>query len=586
MEKWFVAAKKADFNQIAKKYNITPVTARIIRNRDIIGDEAIDCYLNGDLSYLHDARLMKDMEKAVSIIMRKIKERKKIRVIGDYDIDGVNATYILLAALERCGADVDTDIPDRMKDGYGLNENLIRLAYDDGVDTIVTCDNGIAAVEQIRYAKELGMDVIVTDHHDIPYQEENGVRRYIMPSADAVVNPKQEDCVYPFKSLCGAGVAYKLAEVLYRECGIREEQIHEFIEFVAFATVGDVMDLVGENRIFVKTGLRRLQNTDNHGFRALLEVNQLEEKKLSAYHIGFVLGPCINASGRLDTAKKALDLLRAGTAEEAKTLALELKMLNDSRKEMTQVNLAKAVDLIESTSLKEDRILVVYIPECHESLAGIIAGRIREKYYKPSIVLTKGEEGVKGSGRSIEAYHMFEGLSECRDLLTKFGGHPLAAGLSLPEENVEELRRRMNAYSRLTEEDLTAKVSIDVPMPIDYISEEFINELDMLEPFGKANAKPVFAEKELDVIGARILGKNQNVLKLQVLNQRGTMLDAMYFGNIENFNEYVGGKFGRSELERMYQKRENRVKLSVTYYPAVNEYNGNKSIQIVVQNYQ
>lgn len=576
MEKWFVAAKKADFQSIGKKFHIDPVTARLIRNRDVVGDDAIEEYLYGGRKSLNDPHLLKDCGKTAGIIKEKIEESKKIRIIGDYDIDGVNATYILYRGLKRCGAQVDVEIPDRMKDGYGLNRNLIHLAYEEGVDTILTCDNGIAAVDEIGEAKSLGMTVLITDHHEL--QEK-------LPPADAIVNPKQPDCDYPYKSLCGAAVAYKLMSCLYETCGIPSEEADVFLEFAAIATVGDVMDLTGENRIIVKEGLKLLNHTENPGLKALIRANGLEESDISSYHIGFVLGPCINASGRLDTAKRALALLQEEDYRKAEELAQTLKELNDERKAMTLQGLEKAVELIENSSLKEDKVLVVYLPECHESLAGIIAGRIRERYHKPVFVLTDAAEGVKGSGRSIEAYNMFAEMSKCADLFSKFGGHPMAAGLSLPKENVEVFREKINRLAVLTEEDFIPKIMIDVPMPVSYITEHLVEELHVLEPFGKGNTKPVFAEKNLNLLSARILGKNKNVIKMQVQNGLGTVMDAMYFGDVDVFRGYLSEKFGYAETEKLFWGRENAVTLSVTYYPGINEYRGNRTIQIVVQNY-
>ena len=574
MEKWFVAMKKADFNGIAEKYQISPIIARLMRNRDVIGDEAIDFYLNGTVEDLYDGLLMKDMDRAVDILKEKIEEGKKLRVIGDYDIDGVNATYILQQGLAGLGADVDTDIPDRIKDGYGLNQMLIDRALEDDVDTIITCDNGIAAMNEIAYGKENGMTIVVTDHHEVPYLEENGEKKYLLPPADAVVDPHRADCEYPFKGLCGAAVAYKLVEVLYRVSGKSEQEVEHLqerlMENVAIATIGDVMDLVGENRVFVKKGLELLKTTKNEGLHALMQCTGVDTANLNTYHIGFVIGPCINAGGRLDTAKRALELLNASNRREAVTLAADLKELNDSRKEMTEEGVEEAVQQIESSSWKDDQVLVVYLPECHESIAGIIAGRIKERYYRPTFVLTKGETGVKGSGRSIEAYDMFAEMSRCRELFTKFGGHKLAAGLSLEEEKIEVFRKRINELADLTEEDLQMKVSIDMRLPFPYINEELIHELKILEPFGKGNGKPLFAESKLRVIQPRIFGKNRNVLKCRLEDQQGNQMEAVYFG----------------EVEDCLRQMEKKQIMSFTYYPSINEYMGRRTIQLTIVNYQ
>ena len=574
MEKWFVAMKKADFNGIAEKYQISPIIARLMRNRDVIGDEAIDFYLNGTVEDLYDGLLMKDMDRAVDILKEKIEEGKKIRVIGDYDIDGVNATYILQQGLAGLGADVDTDIPDRIKDGYGLNQMLIDRALEDDVDTIITCDNGIAAMSEIAYGKENGMTIVVTDHHEVPYLEENGEKKYLLPPADAVVDPHRADCEYPFEGLCGAAVAYKLVEVLYRVSGKSEQEVEHLqerlMENVAIATIGDVMDLVGENRVFVKKGLELLKTTKNEGLHALMQCTGVDTANLNTYHIGFVIGPCINAGGRLDTAKRALELLNASNRREAVTLAADLKELNDSRKEMTEEGVEEAVRQIESSSWKDDQVLVVYLPECHESIAGIIAGRIKERYYRPTFVLTRGETGVKGSGRSIEAYDMFAEMSRCRELFTKYGGHKLAAGLSLEEEKVEVFRKRINELADLTEEDLQMKVSIDMRLPFPYINEELIHELKILEPFGKGNGKPLFAESKLRVIQPRIFGKNRNVLKCRLEDQQGNQMEAVYFG----------------EVEDCLRQMEKKQIMSFTYYPSINEYMGRRTIQLTIVNYQ
>lgn len=576
MEKWYVYSKKADFNAIGQQYGISPVTARILRNREVVGEEAIARYLRGTLSDLYSPWLLKDMEKAVAILMDKIEKGKTIRVVGDYDIDGVCSTYILTNGLRNCGANVDCEIPDRLKDGYGINIHILEAALEAGVDTVITCDNGISALDQIAFAKENNMTVIVTDHHDVPYEElEDGTKKYLLVNADAVVNPKQEDCGYPFEGICGAVVAFKVVQALYEKMGIRHDVIDDFLEFAAIATVGDVMQLQDENRILVKYGLERIRKTSNLGLRCLIEENNLKPDAISAYHIGFVLGPCLNAGGRLQTAKLALSMLMSGDMEEARRLAAELKDLNDVRKAMTLKGLEEAVQIIEEggentqNASSSDKVLVVFLPDCHESLAGIIAGRLRERYNKPSIVLTRAEEAVKGSGRSIEGYHMFRALTAVKDLLLKFGGHPMAAGLSLEEDNIGEFRRRLNENAELTEEDFVKKVWIDVPMPFEYISEELIGELSALEPFGQGNQKPLFAQKDLTVRSARVMGKNRNVVRLSMVTPQGFAMDGVVFGDGDAFE----------------QERCGRRKINVTYYPSVNEYNGSRSLQVVVQNY-
>lgn len=563
---WMMHTKKADFAAIAERYSISPVTARIIRNRDVVGDEAVKRYLFGTVKDLYSPSLLPDIDRAVEILKEKIESHAKIRIVGDYDIDGVCSTYILLCALEEAGACRDYEIPDRIRDGYGINEAIIRAAAKDGVDTILTCDNGIAAVEQIRLAKELGMTVIVTDHHDI--QKTDGGED-ILPPADAVVNPKRRDSRYPYPEICGGMVAFKLMRALYEACGISLEKWENMLEFAAIATVGDVMKLQDENRTVVKEGLKRIARSENLGLLSLIQKNNLDPASITAYHIGFVIGPCLNAGGRLYTAKLALRLLLSQSREEADELAGELKELNEQRKDMTLKNTQEAIDIVEK-QYRQDKVLVVFLPQCHESLAGIVAGRLREQYQKPSLVLTRGEEGVKGSGRSIETYHMFEGLAEVKDLLTKFGGHPMAAGLSLPEENVPELRRRLNENARLTEEDFVRKVWIDVPMPLEYITEPLIEELQRLEPFGNGNEKPQFAQKNLTIRSARVLGRNRNAVKLSLVTEQGFAMDAMVFCDGDGFIEEQGG----------------RRKIDAVYYPVVNEYNGNRSLQIVIKEYR
>lgn len=569
MEKWMVYNKKADFQKIGSEFGIDPVIARLIRNRDIQDMKEIRSYLYGTLAEIPSPWKMKDMERAVQILQKKITQKKKIRIIGDYDIDGVTATCILLKGLKRLNANVDTYVPDRVKDGYGMHEQLIDKALEDGIDTILTCDNGIAAAAEIEYAKKEGLTVIVTDHHDIPFRDTEDGRIWIIPKADAVVNPKQNDCLYPNKNICGAVVAWKLIWALYERLGIDSDEIWDFLELAAIATVGDVMDLQGENRIIVKEGLKKLSSTSFEGLKALICVNNLESAEITAYHVGFVIGPCINASGRLDTAARSLELLLADNMEDAMKLADDLYDLNQSRKAMTEQGKEQAIQSIEENNLGKDRVLVVYLPDCHESLAGIIAGRIREAYNKPVFVLTKGADGVKGSGRSIEAYSMYEELVKCSDLLTQFGGHPMAAGLSMEEKNVELFRRRLNDNCTLTEQDLIPKIMIDVPMPISYLSKKLTEQLKVLEPFGKGNSKPLFAQKNLRAVGIRVFGRNRNVAKMLLIDENGIKMDAVYFGEAQEFVDFV----------------QAHDTISVTYYPEINVFQGRENLQVVIKNY-
>ena len=569
-EKWLLRNKKVDLKAMSEKYKISQLLCKLMVNRDIIDENIINSYINPVYKYLHSPKTMKDVVIAVDIIKRKIQENKKIRIIGDYDVDGIISVFILYTALKKCGANVDYEIPDRIKDGYGINENIVKVAYDEGVDTIITCDNGISAIDQIQYAKDLGLTVIVTDHHDVPFIEEDGVRTFLSSQADAIINPKQIECEYKFKSICGAGVAFKLMEALYEEIGMDKEECYKLIEFVAIATVCDVVDLIDENRIFVKNGLEMLNNSKNIGINALKKACGLEDKEITAYHLGFVIGPCLNASGRLDSAKKGLELLLMEDDEEAKNLAQEIVDLNDARKNMTKEGVDRAINIIDSTDINNDKILVVYIPDIHESLAGIVAGRVKEKYNKPTIILTKSEEGVKGSARSIEEYNMFEGLLACKELLDKFGGHPMAAGLSLQEDKVDELRIALNNKCELTDEDLTRKIMIDSSLPLEYLNLHLIEELNVLEPFGKGNSKPVFGVRDAKITKAMLLGKDKNVLKLKLLTNNNITIDAMIFNDLENFESKIIEKYGNEELDNLYNKSNNNIPMDFTFYPSIN----------------
>lgn len=572
-----VQTKRADFNGLAKELGVSPVSVRIMRNRGMETKEAMERYLYGTLDGLYDGGRMKNMGEAVAVLIKKLREEKRIRIIGDYDIDGVCASYLLLTGLRRAERElgkgtgpagstrIDYEIPDRVRDGYGINEAIIRQAAADGVDTLVTCDNGIAAAKEISLAKELGMTVVVTDHHEVPVEEE----RQVLPPADVVVDPKQEGETYPFREICGAVVAYKLVEKLYEASGVPREEWRELLEFAAIATVGDVMRLQDENRILVKYGLKQMARTRNLGLRKLVEKTGLDITDLSAYHIGFVIGPCLNAGGRLQTAKAALRLFLSEDEAEAEQLAEELKELNDVRKDMTKKGEDEAIAQVEERYMG-DKVLVVFLPDCHESLAGIIAGRVREHFHKPSIVLTRSGDMVKGSGRSIEPYHMFRELTKVRDLLPKFGGHPMAAGLSIKEEDVPEFRKRLNENAELTEDDFIPRVWIDVPMPLEYVTEGLVEELKRLEPFGQGNEKPLFAQKGLMIRSLRVLGKNRNVVKLGLVTDTGLSMDGLLFGDGDALQRELAG----------------RDRIDIVYYPDINEYNGNRTLQAVIRNYK
>ncbi len=581
-----VINKGADFKGIGNKFHIDPVTARIIRNREVIGDEEIHSFLAGTLQELPDVHLMQDLDLLVELLDQKINEKAKIRIIGDYDIDGVMSSYILYRALTRCGAQVDVAIPNRITDGYGLNRNLITEALECGVDTILTCDNGITAIEEIAYAKEAGMTVLVTDHHEIPFKDVDGERIYMRSEADAIVNPHQKTCAFPYKDLCGAGVAWAVIVALYEKNNIEQKEAEELLEFVAFATVGDIMSLTGLNRILVREGLKRIHHTTNIGMRALISRCGLLPEQIDTYHFGFVLGPCINAAGRLDTARRALRLFISESPEEAAEVADELVILNEERKEMTRQGVEEAKQLVEEGGYENDPVLILYLPNVHESIAGIIAGRIREYYYRPTFILTKGEDGVKGSGRSTEEYSMYEQMCKCSDLLTKFGGHPMAAGLSLPEENVEAFRKQMNENCPFRAEEMVQTIHIDVPMPVDYVTNALVEEFSILAPFGKDNPKPVFADRNLKISRMWIVGKNQNVLRMTLISKQGRPLSAIYFGDIEAMQTYLMEQYGTQEVDKAFHGRENNMQISIVYSPKLNTYKDSETLQFEIQYYR
>ena len=585
MRQWMVAAKKADFYAIAEKFHVDPVVARIIRNREVIGEKNIRIYLGGNLSDLSDPHQMKDMDRLVEILAQKIRKQAHIRIIGDYDVDGVTSSHLFLTALRRVGAKVDVVIPHRIQDGYGLSLHLLQQAKEDGVDTILTCDNGIAAIDEIAWAKAQKMTVLVTDHHAVPFEEHEGRRTEKKSLADAVVNPHQQDCGYPYKELCGAGVAWNVIRVLYENYDMDKREAEDLLDFVAMATVCDVMSLTGENRILVKEGLKRIRHTKNIGLQALMQACNVQPENISAYHFGYVLGPCVNATGRLDTARHALRLFETGQETEAEEIARDLVDLNQERKELTLQGVEMAKKLCEEGGYENDPILVLFLPDVHESIAGLIAGRIREMYNRPVFVLTRGEEGVKGSGRSTENYSMYENMCGCAELFTKFGGHPMAAGLSL-REDVAVFRGKINACCELTEDDFIPKIKIDMAMPAAYPTIGLIRELARLEPFGNGNSKPQFADRELALLRASVVGRNQNVLKLSLMTAAGEHVSAVYFGDVEAWKQYYSEKYGQTEVDAALRGRANAIRMSVIYYPEINVYQGMESVQLIIRNYK
>lgn len=586
-EKWMVYGKKADFNGLALKYKISPVTARVIRNRNMTNDRAFDQYLNGTIDSINSPFLFKDMEKAVDILFEAIKNNERIRIIGDYDIDGICSTYILVKAISKFTGNISMDIPDRIKDGYGINKKLIKKAYDEKIKLIITCDNGIAAIDETAYAKELGMKVIVTDHHNVPFDIVDNQMVYKRVQADAVVNHKQPDCTYPFKEMCGAAIAYRFVMACMLKLKEKQDTRYKLIEafekemiiFSGIATIGDVVSLLDENRIIAKAGLSLLKENTNIGLEALINRCELDKNNISSFHIGYIIGPCLNAAGRLETAKMGLELLLCDNKEKAEKLAEELVILNQKRKELTLEGEKKAVDY--ALKMEDSKVLVIFLEDIHESIAGIIAGRIREKFNKPTIILTKGEEMVKGSGRSIEGYNMYEEINKCSKLLSRFGGHIMAAGVSLEEKNVEAFREMLNKNCSLTEDDYIKKVWIDVPMPLNYISGELIHELKKLEPFGKDNEKPIFAVKDIVVKKMYLMGKAKNMARL-ILVENGYEIAGVMFNGLEDYLTGIRDKYGEETVRKIQMGMTVNIAGAFTYYPTINNYNGNESIQITI----
>lgn len=586
-EKWMVYGKKADFNSLSLKYKISPVTARVIRNRNMTDDRAFDQYLNGTIDSINSPFLFKDMEKAVDILFEAIKNNERIRIIGDYDIDGICSTYILVKAISKFTGNISMDIPDRIKDGYGINKKLIKKAYDEKIKLIITCDNGIAAIDETAYAKELGMKVIITDHHNVPFDIVDNQMVYKRVQADAVVNHKQPDCTYPFKEMCGAAIAYRFVMACMLKLKEKQDTRYKLIEafekemiiFAGIATIGDVVSLLDENRIIAKAGLSLLKENTNIGLEALINRCELDKNNISSFHIGYIIGPCLNAAGRLETAKMGLELLLCDNKEKAEKLAEELVILNQKRKELTLEGEKKAVDY--ALKMEDSKVLVIFLEDIHESIAGIIAGRIREKFNKPTIILTKGEEMVKGSGRSIEGYNMYEEINKCSKLLSRFGGHIMAAGVSLEEKNVEAFREMLNKNCSLTEDDYIKKVWIDVPMPLNYISGELIHELKKLEPFGKDNEKPIFAVKDIVVKKMYLMGKAKNMARLMLV-ENGNEIAGVMFNGLEDYLAGIRDKYGEETVRKMQMGMTVNIAGAFTYYPTINNYNGNESIQIII----
>ena len=586
-ERWRLYAKKADFAAISKAYGINQVTARIMRNRGVETKEEIESYLKGDLDYLSDPALMKDADKAASLLETAIVNNELIAISSDFDNDGIFSGLLLKEAIIELGGRAAIFTPNRVMEGYGVNSRIVEEANAKGASVLLTCDNGIAAFEAIEEAKKLGMTVIVTDHHEVPFEEHDGKKTYLLPKADAIVDPKQEDCAYPFKSLCGTGVAYQLMTLLFRRMKRTMSRQEIFLQYTAIATVADVMELVGENRILVRKGLSYLNHTNHIGLRALMEVCGITPEQVRAYHIGFILGPCFNAAGRLDTIVHALALLESKEYDQALALAGELWAMNEERKELTRVGTERAVELIEHATWKDEHVYLVYIKDCHESVAGIIAGRLRERYYRPVLVFTDAsEEGqIKASGRSIDDYDMFTELSAFRNLFLRFGGHKMAAGLTMEKKNLETLRDGLNARCTLTQTQLMPLVMIDAAMPLGYISEEVIADLEKLEPFGRANEKPLFAQQHLSVLRLSRIGKNRNVVKMSVMGPEGIIMDALYFGDTDVFFDFLEEEYGRDNVAAALRGMRNTIDIGVTYYPQINEFQGKRSLQIVIQNY-
>ncbi|MCR4651202.1 MAG: single-stranded-DNA-specific exonuclease RecJ [Lachnospiraceae bacterium] len=587
MAKWTITAKGADFGAIASHFGIDPVVARVIRNRDLITNEEIDMFLNGTENDEHDPKLLNDLELAVGYIKENIDHGKKIRVIGDYDVDGVTATAILVKGITAFGGRVDYRLPNRITDGYGINERLVRDAIEDRVDCIITCDNGIAASEVLELAESNGIMCILTDHHEVPYTDVNGEREYIIPRVHAVIDPKRPDNTYPYPNICGAMVAYKLIQELL-EGTAQRDILQELTELAALGTVCDVMELRDENRVLVKRALSLMCNSSNIGLRTLFTVTGCENKPIKAGTLGFIAGPCINAAGRLEDASEPVELLLTEDEGKAVKIATELKNLNDLRKEMTEKGVSRAIEIIEEDKIYNRTVMIIYIPGLHESLAGIVAGRIRERYYHPVIVLTDSDDMIKGSGRSIEAYDMFGELNKVKDLFTHFGGHKMAAGMSLDKNKLYELERRLNENPPIGMDECEERIRIDVVMPLEYVSQKLIDDISLLEPFGTGNPKPVFAERNLQFLHGRRMGALGNMARFRVRTERNGEFDIVRFRNLDILLDYIRDKFGDKAVEDLFgagYRETSPVRLNVIYTPEINEYRGQKNISFIMNDY-
>lgn len=584
-EQWILNGRQADFAAIAGKLSVPPLVVKLMINRGI-KESGMKSFLGGNLTELSDPYLMKDMKKACDIFLKAANNNDTVAIVTDYDCDGIFSGMVLYSCFSRIGIKARLFTPDRVKEGYGLNKRIIDEAYNMGINYIITCDNGIAAYDEVLYAKSLGMTVVITDHHEVPFVINEAGKEYVLPGADAVIDPKQEDCKYPFKGLCGAGVAYRIADALYGIRNIPDNEKELLLIYAAAATVADIMELNGENRIIVKEGLKLFSHTDNPGLKAIKEVNNLADVQITPYHIGFVIGPCFNAAGRLKSVAPAFELLMSDDEKVVHKRAIELKELNEYRKNMTEEGAERALAMALLPENAACNVLVLYISDCHESLIGIIAGRVKDRVHKPVIVFTDAPDNTyKGSARSIEAYSMFDELTKVKELFLKFGGHKMAAGMTIPKENLNVLRERLNKNQTLTKKDLIPVVRIDAEVLIRHMSIPVIESFSVLEPFGCGNPKPLFAGRHFNIRQARVIGRNNNVLKCIISDIENNVCEALYFGDIEEFINMIEEHFGSEEKDKMLRGAKNNTDVALAFNAEINEYNGLKSVQFIIQNY-